>query len=319
MKTRMVKLLAAALLSALVSLNLVAYMQARAMTNFSDGGERTRRPEQLSVLTRLSVMFTGVNIPRPKNNRTPGDINLVFETHRFANAHGTLLEAWFVPGADSRLIVVLLHGYAASKAALLPAARVLHQFGYGAFLVDFYGSGGSAGSGTTIGVKEAEDVAAAVAYILRKWPDQKIVLYGFSMGGAAAMRAIAERGVNADGIIVEATFDSLLSAAQNRFRAVGLPGSPFAELLLFWGSVQNGVNFFSHDPADYGRAVHLPALVLHGERDDRATLGEARRIARAMGVNAQFIAYPGVAHMPIVEARPQQWRRDVAAFLEKIR
>jgi hypothetical protein len=311
-------LIVAAVLGAAVGLNVVAYMQARAVTSFSVG-ERTPRPEQLSVLTKVAVTLTGVNIPRPKNNRTPKDFDLAFETHRFANARGAMLEAWFAPGDDGRLIVVLFHGYAASKAGLLPAARILHQFGYGAFLVDFYGSGGSAGSGTTIGVREADDVTAAIAYVLSKWPDRKIVLYGFSMGGAAVMRAIAERAVNPDGIIIEATFDTLLSAAKNRFRAVGLPGSPFAELLLFWGSVQNGSNLFSHRPVDYARAVRRPALVLHGERDDRATSGEARRIARAMGANAHFISYPGVAHVPIVQARPEEWTRDTTAFLEKIR
>ena len=139
------------------------------------------------------------------------------------------------------------------------------------------------------------------------------------MGGAAVLRAIAAHGVQADGLIIEATFDSLLNTGKNRFRAMGLPGSPFAELLLFWGGVQNGFDAFAHNPVDYARAVKQPALILHGEKDERTTIHEARSIALAMGAHARFIAYDGVPHMPIVEARREDWSRDVAKFLEELR
>lgn len=315
---RVFRLSVAALLSAVLSVNVLAFLQARAMTNFREGGERTGRPEKLGVLDTLAVILSGVNIPRPKNRRMPGDLSLSFETHRFANADNVSLEAWLIPGSNERWMIALFHGYAVSKSSLLSVARGLHQLGYGTLLVDFYGSGGSSGSGTTLGVKEADDVAAAVEYVRRTWPGRKVVLYGISMGGAAVLRAVAANGVKADAIIVEATFDSLLNTGKNRFRAMGLAGSPFVELLLLWGSVQNGFNMFSHNPADYGRAVSQPALILHGEMDDRSTVVEARRIARAMGANARFISYPDVPHMSIVEARPREWIRDVATFLKQI-
>jgi uncharacterized protein len=195
---------------------------------------------------------------------------------------------------------------------------VFHELGYGAVLVDFYGSGGSSGSGTTIGVKEAQDVAATVDYARRTWKDRKIVLYGISMGGAALLRAVAVNGVKPDAVIIEATFDTLLNTGKNRFRSMRLSGWPFAELLLFWGSVQSGFNFFSHNPVDYARSVNWPALILHGEKDERVTLDEARTIASAMGTNSRFVAFSGVPHMPIVDARPEQWRWEVEKFLAQV-
>lgn len=313
-----VKLLLAALLSAAVSLNLVAFMQARAMTHFSEGGARSAGPEQLSAFDKFAVMLSGVNIPRPRNGQTPAQWGVAFETHRFHNADGAMLEAWYVAGATDHPIVALFHGYAVSKSSLLTTARVFHELGYGVLLVDFYGSGGSTGTGTTIGVKEADDVAATLDYARRTWVNRKIILYGISMGGAALLRAIAVNGVKPNAVIVEATFDTLLNAGKNRFRTLRLSGSPFAELLLFWGSVQNGFNFFSHNPVDYSRSVSCPALILHGEKDERVTLEEARTIAAAMGTNARFVAYAGVPHMPIVDARPEQWRREVKKFLAQV-
>lgn len=316
---RLARLLTAALLSALVSVNLIAFMQARAMTHFADGGERTRRPEQLGLIDKLAVLATGIRIPRPTNRRTPQDLHLDFATHRFSNADGAMLEAWFIPSANERAMIVMFHGYGASKSALLTAAEAFHSLGYPTLLVDFYGSGGSSGSGTTLGVKEADDVAAAVEYARRSWPGRQIILYGISMGGAAVLRSVAVSKVRVDAVIVEATFDSLLNAGRNRFRAMNLPAVPLAELLLFWGSVQNGFNMFAHNPVDYARTVKTPVLVLHGGADTRATPEQARRLAGAMGANGKLILYSGVPHTAIVEARPDEWRRDVSRFLEKIR
>lgn len=288
------------------------------MSRFTGGGERTAKPQRLSFFDTTSLIISGVNVPRPQNRRTPAALDLPFETHRFPSENGSTLEAWHVPGKDERTIIVLFHGYAASKSTMLNATRVFNGLGYPTLLVDFYGSGGSSGNETTLGVEEARDVAAATDYVRKTWPNRRVVLYGISMGGAAVLRAIAAERVSADGIIVEATFDSLLNAGKTRFRALGLPGSPFTEVLLFWGSLQHGFNFFSHNPADYARAVNCPTLILHGEKDGAATVEQAQKLARSFGGNAQLIVYPDVPHIAIVDARPSEWTHDVSEFLQRI-
>jgi pimeloyl-ACP methyl ester carboxylesterase len=159
---------------------------------------------------------------------------------------------------------------------------------------------------------------AAVEYARRTWPGRSIVLYGISMEAGRCCVPSRSTKVRVDALIIEATFDSLLNAGRNRFRAMNLPGVPLAQLLFFWGSVQNGFNMFAHNPVDYARSVREPALILHGEADTRATPEQARLFADALGANARLILYAGVPHMAIVEARPDEWRRDAAHFLEKL-
>src|SRR3712207_7040402 len=53
--------------------------------------------------------------------------------------------------------------------------------------MDMSGHGGSAGNVTTIGYHEAADVAAAYQYA--QTLDDRVVLYGVSMGAAAILRA----------------------------------------------------------------------------------------------------------------------------------
>ncbi len=97
----LVKLLSAVLLGALIGVNGVAFMQVWAMTHFVESGERTARPEQLDMLDKLTVILSGVIIPRPQNQRTPADLSLAYETHHFASPNATPLEAWYIPGNDA--------------------------------------------------------------------------------------------------------------------------------------------------------------------------------------------------------------------------
>ena len=190
---RWVKLLSAVLLGALIGVNGVAFMQVWAMTHFAESGERTARPERLSVFDKITILLSGVNIPRPQNRRTPADLRLAYETHQFASPNATPLEAWYIPGKAALPLIALFHGYAASKASLLSAAQVFHELGFPTLLVDFYGSGGSSGTGTTIGVKEASDVAAAVDYVRRTCRIANWCSTGFPWAGQPCFALLGQR------------------------------------------------------------------------------------------------------------------------------
>jgi alpha-beta hydrolase superfamily lysophospholipase len=262
---------------------------------------------------------TGVKLPRPENHSTPADHYLPFEIRRIPLAKNEQLEAWFVPHSQPRAIVLMFPGYAGVKEAFLTPAAQLYQFGYSSLLVDFRGSGGSSGNDTTLGLREADDVAASFAYAQQQWPGQPIILYGISMGGAAILRAVAIDGVHPAAIMVEGVFDRLLTTVQHRFDAVHLPSWPAAHLLVFWGSAQMGYNGFRHNPVDYASIVNCPILVMHGERDPWITSGETQAlVARIAGPKLE-VEFPGVGHdMPYVYPAPDLWVATVRQFLTQL-
>ncbi|NJR40439.1 MAG: hypothetical protein HC781_18415 [Leptolyngbyaceae cyanobacterium CSU_1_4] len=139
-----------------IVLNGVAFMQARSMTHFVSVGQRTAKPEKLSLTDKIRVILTGVEIPRPENQITPQEIQLVYETHRIAisKASEENLEAWYIPAQKSaqksRGLVLFFPPYGSSKAALLAPTKIFHDLGYDALLVDFRGAGGSTGNNTTL-------------------------------------------------------------------------------------------------------------------------------------------------------------------------
>jgi uncharacterized protein len=302
----------------LLLLNVVAFMQARAMTHYVASGARTAKPENLSIFDKGWVLLTGVTVPRPQNTGTPTDLSLSYETHRITLSEDEHMEAWHVPSDDAKGLVLMFPGYAESKSSLLPAASVLHGLGWDLLLVDFRGSGGSSGSATTLGFRESEDVAYVLQYARQTWPARKVVLYGVSMGSAALLRAVSREGTEADGLILESPFDSMLNTVRNRFGAMGFPGWPSAELIVFWGGVQTGGDGFAHNPSDYARSVSAPTLLLHGEHDPRVTPEQARSVYHSLAGSKSIALFPGAGHEALVVQNRVLWEEKVSALLDQV-
>jgi alpha-beta hydrolase superfamily lysophospholipase len=305
-----------AALTAFLALNVVAYFHVWSMLHFAGHRERTPPPERLGWPEKAKVILVGVELPRPANWRTPADIGLAFVTHRFATADGMELEAWWIAHPLPRGVVLLFHGYGATKSDPLEEARAFHALGFSTFLVDHRGHGGSAGDWTSIGYHEARDVVAAVDYVRSQVrPSAPLILYGQSMGAVAIVRAVAVAPVNPSAVIVEGLYDRIINAIRNRFGSMGLPSFPSAELLGFWGGVQMGFPAFRHNPVDYARTITVPVLMLHGADDPRATRQQARRVFDALPGHKEFVEFSGLKHQSLYRASQERWTSAVAAFL----
>ncbi|MGQ0635724.1 MAG: alpha/beta hydrolase [Planctomycetaceae bacterium] len=300
-----------------VGLNAWAVRHSWTMTHFSDDDAATPPPERLSAMGKVRVLVAGVNVLRPANRRTPGALDLAFETRHVDSSDGHVLEAWYVPRPGARAIVTIFHGYHSAKSSLLESAQAFHELGCAVLLVDFRGCGGSTGNTTTLGIHEADDVAAACSLAHELAPDTPLVLYGHSMGSAAILRAIALEKILPEAVILECTFDRLLTTVEHRFGAMGLPSFPFARLLVFWGGALIGTNAFTHNPADYATRARCPALVLHGEQDPRVSLAEARAVCESLAGENRLEVFADVGHESCCRARPRLWRQVVGAFLER--
>lgn len=302
-----------------VLLNAVACTQARAATHFVTDGAPLEALLGQPLLQQLGTLFTGVRIPRPQNRSTPADHYLPYETRTIGLPNGEQLEAWYVPQPQPHGIALMFVGYAGVKEGALTPAAKFYQWGYSSLLVDFRGVGGSSRSDQTIGIREAEDVAAAFAYARAEWPDLPVVIYGISMGGAAALRAAAVADVRPAGMILEAVFDNLLHTTRHRFEALGLPSSPASELMLFWGGVQLGHNPFTHNPVEYATKVDVPTLLLYGEQDRWIVPHEREALAGAFRGPVEIVSFPGQGHGgPYVYGDPERWDAAVRAFLDSL-
>jgi alpha-beta hydrolase superfamily lysophospholipase len=297
----------------IVVANVLAVRHARAFLVYADSGEAPPQPEQLTTWRKVGLLMNGVPVPRPENRSQP---DAPFTTHRIPMGEDWL-ETWHVPAADSRGIVLMFPGYSAAKDTLLPEAAALRELHFDVLLVDFRGAGGSSGRENTLGVREADDVAAAVAFANETWPNRRLILFGRSMGAAAVLRAAGPMHVKADALILECPFDRMLAAVKNRFRAMGLPVSPGAEMLVFWGGRRLGFDGFAHNPEEYAEQIEIPTLVMSGSRDARATPEQVRSVHDRLRGPKHLVMFERAAHEPLFKTDPVQWSQEVESILNR--
>ena len=78
----------------LVTLNLVLFCQARALTHFQRGAPRLPKVEQLPLGQRLQFALLGPPLGRPENDKTPADYRLEFSTETVTVRPGLELGGW---------------------------------------------------------------------------------------------------------------------------------------------------------------------------------------------------------------------------------
>jgi uncharacterized protein len=306
-----------ALVCASVAVNAWVCLHAWALTHFAAAGTRMLKPEELSRWQKIRTLLLGAKVPRPTNTRSPADLGLEFETRTLPSTNGVMLEAWLVRQTPSAGWVYLFHGFGESKQQMLLAMQRFHDLGFNTLAIDFRASGGSTGGNlTTIGYAEAEDVAATVRWGAAELGATAPILYGFSMGSAAVLRAVGRLRTPAAALIVEAPFDRMLSTVENRFHMMGVPSFPMAHLLVFWGGVLSGFPGLAHNPADYGAGVTCPTLLIHGQNDDRVTVAQATGIYHRLTGPKQLAVVPGVGHEATEKLPAEAWREMVGAFLK---
>ncbi len=317
---RLVRRVAIAATVGFAAFNVLAWHQARALTHFERGAARTPPPQFLSVTDKARLLLTGPTVPRPENRRDLSALGLTSETYTFPGSRGVPLEAWLMRAAEqpSRGLALGFHGHADCKSSQLPAAKQLWRLGWDVLLVDFYGSGGSGGTDTTIGWREAEDVTAAVTWARSRGEWKRMVAYGESMGAASILKAAHDGPLPVDGVMLACPFDRLSRTVQHRFSMMNVPPFPAAHILLFWGGVQGGFDAFAHNPAEFAHAVRQPALLMNGGRDPWVRREEAQAVFDALAGPKQLKWFEDLGHESFLKRR-DEWVTAVGRFLGEIR
>ena len=298
-----------------VIINIIAFFHAYKFTHFAaENVTKTQSPEKLNSFDKIKTLLLGVNNPRPVNKKMPDKyIDVKLRSNK-------ILDCWFTKklptnqSDTSRGAVIIFHGYSGEKSSMLDKAEVFENLNYDVLLVDFMGSGGSEGNQTTLGFKEAEEVKTAFDH-LNMLGIKNIYLFGTSMGAVAIMKALADFDLKPTGIIIECPFGSMYQTTCARFKNMNAPTFPFAGLLLFWGSIQNGFWAFGHNPTKYARQINCPTLLLYGEQDKNVSRSEIDDIFYNLQGPKTLQTYKLAGHESFLKKYKAKWTKDISAFL----
>lgn len=202
--------------------------------------------------------------------------------------------------------IVLLHGRNGRKEDLLPVAERFVAAGFRCLIPDLPGHGDSPLPAMAFGSSSFEqDIPGqALADARRHFnlPDDPTVLWGMSMGGAFAVSAAKSSAQDWDALIAVSSFAALDQVLKlylpKRWHNLTIALQPLLDIAQWLKGAPTVSNM---RPQQWAKAVSLPTLIVHGERDRYVPMQQGRELYSALGsTNKHWITVPGGGHTNVL-------------------
>jgi len=219
----------------------------------------------LTIIGMMIVAYIGVAIilyfmqpkfvydPVRELPYSPTELGLDFEDVTFRTGDRIHLHGWFVPAPNAEFTVLYCHGNGGNMMYFLDTVNLLNSLGLNCFIFDYRGYGLSQGSPSENGMYL--DGRAAYRWLTKKKliPPQKIIIFGWSLGGTmAAYLAAKTRKTRPAGLVIEGAFTS--------YADIGSKYYPYMPVRWFAR--------FNYPTIDYVRRVKCPIMVIHSRDDE---------------------------------------------------
>jgi fermentation-respiration switch protein FrsA (DUF1100 family) len=235
------------------------------------------------------------------------------------SASGATLRGWFIAGRPGGGAMVLMHGVRSNRLSMVNRARLLNAAGFSVLLFDFQAHGESTGDRITYGHFEGMDAQAAVSFMRRRLPGERVGALGASLGGASAL--LAPEPLPVDALVLESVYPDIDAAVGDRMRAtLGPHLGPVLAPPLLWLFMRLlppvlGIDPAALRPIDRIARARTPILVASGAEDHFTTIAEATALFDRAPAPKSFWAVPGARHVDLERFDPAEYRRRVLPFL----
>jgi fermentation-respiration switch protein FrsA (DUF1100 family) len=220
----------------------------------------------------------------------PNGQDVVLETD-----DGIRLGAWYFPLPGGGPAVLVCNGNGGDRSGRVELAAALNRIGLSVLLFDYRGYGGNPGKPSEDGT--AADARAAHAWLAAQPDVEKIVYFGESLGAAVAVGLAVDTAPA--GLILRSPFTSLPDVG-----AMHYPWLPVRWLLMD-----------RYPSIDRIASVHVPVMVVAGDRDDIVPESLSRRLFDAADEPKRYVMVPGAGHNDPALVDGPQMIGEIQGFL----
>lgn len=277
----------------------------------------------LMATVLVIAAYSAHTVVRPRRSWRPGDLVLPAEAPEsvtFGNRAGLRLHGWYVPARARKSVVLVCHGFGTNRTEGWDVWPWLNEAGYGVLLFDFQAHGESEGRYTTVGLREVEDVVAAVEFVRQREGEEIVVLgLGFSMG-ASTLIAAAVQTTAIQALVLDSAFATLRRAVARSFRVFfRLPPRIFTHPTLWFAERMTKGRVSEVQPIDLISAVApRPVLIIQGTEDSIVDPEDCLLLYEAAGEPKWLWRIEGIDHVQARSAYPEEYRRRVLELFDSV-
>ncbi len=240
--------------------------------------------------------------PSSRDYGRAAELGLDPEEVSFNSSDGNKLQGWFLSADDSVGTVICFHGSDRNITDTVKNTHWLNRYGLNVFVFDYRGYGGSEGVPSRMGM--VDDSLAAIDYVLSRndVDENRIVLFGQSMGGQLAITAASLRDKSGIQLVVsEATY------AKHSYHASDKVGRFGPLWLVKWGAWLLTSDELCGEYS-IARITTIPILLIHGTSDTGVSPYHSERLFAAASVPKELWRYDGYGHLEIFTREENQKR-----------
>jgi alpha-beta hydrolase superfamily lysophospholipase len=212
-----------------------------------------------------------------------------FESVDFEGAGVRLKGWWFHAAGAKRGTVIVMHGVADNRGSSAGVAEHFLAKGFDVVAYDSRAHGESGGDACTYGYYEKQDLRRVIDRVA----GGPIVLLGTSLGAAVSLQEAAEDDRVAV-VIAVAAFSDLRTVAAERAPFFASKSNIADAIRIAEETAKFRADEVS--PISAAARIHVPVLLLHGERDDETPNAHSRRIFEVLHEPRRLIIVPGAGH-----------------------
>ncbi|MGK7346194.1 MAG: alpha/beta hydrolase [Candidatus Nitrospinota bacterium M3_3B_026] len=236
------------------------------------------------VLAALSARAY-VKIMEPRylfHPRTALEMNPAMAGMEFRDVYiesgGNTLHGWYIPHDDAVCFIIFYHGNVGNIADRIDFLKILKNLRAHVLIFDYRGYGMSEGVPTIEGIEE--DAVAALEWLTMKVgaPRERVILWGKSLGGAAALAA-ARRYPDVAGVVVESAFST--------YRRLAHEVAPLAPVVFITDAFRN---------EEILSRIKTPKLIIHGLADELIPFHHAERLYDKAAEPKRILPVRGAGH-----------------------
>jgi uncharacterized protein len=191
-------------------------------------------------------------------------------------ADGERVIAWHIAPRGDRPVILYFHGNGGALRYRTDRYRALTQDGTGLVALSYRGYGGSSGRPSEAGL--IEDARAAYAFAAERYPADRLVLWGESLGTGVAVALAAEKKVAR--LVLESPYLSTVAIAASAY--------PFVPVrLLMKDQFRSDLRIHN---------VTAPVLIVHGDRDNVVPIESGEQLYALIAGPKRFLRVPGAGH-----------------------
>lgn len=230
---------------------------------------------------------------------TPDNAGMAYETVEFEAADGVRLSGWFIPAeSKARASILFCHGNANNMSGCIDHIKTFHKLAIDVLVFDYRGYGNSAGKPCEAGTYMDSDAAWDYLSGQKGVPPGKILVFGYSLGGAIAARLAALKKPGA--LVLLSSFTSMPELA----------GALYPYLPIKW------LCRFKYDTIAYLQKTTCPVLVAHSVNDDVVPYVFGRKLFTAVSNRGKFLEMKGT-HASCISETSDDYLKTLDEFIDE--